>query len=266
MSRLPIVTTQPDLTRRRTRQLPVIVKRTLTHFDRQSKIWLESVLESGDLPTNYCGQGCFHCCEFPVQATLLEAQHLAAGLPESIWPVIARRVEHLQRLAGEARDLSDFDEQVRHRLGTCALLDEARKCLAYSRRPLGCRKTYSTLPGDYCARTAQEQMTPQEWHQYQHWISVNPLTGQLDHYIEPLNDFGSELSEKILEAMERELGFSVEGELTVLLWLTRSAEVMEGFWNGDRSRLQSVLDQLGLAHPFLTLIDAQPSPCSGRGE
>lgn len=189
---------------------------------------------------------------------MLEAHHLAIGIPESTWPVIARRVEHLKQLAGEARDLSDFDEQVRHRLGTCALLTEAGKCLAYDRRPLGCRKTYSALPGRYCARTAQEQMTPDEWRQYQHSLLTNPLTGQLDHYIEPLNDFGSELSENMLAAMEHELGFSLEGELTVLLWLTRQAECMTAFWNGDWPRLQLQLDQLGVSHPFLTTIEGQP--------
>lgn len=258
MSRLPIVTTQPELTKRRTRRLPVAVKRALTHFDRQSKIWLESVIENGDLPANYCAQGCFHCCEFPVQVTMLEAHYLAIGIPESTWPVITRRVEHLTQLACEAHNLDEFDEQVRRRLGTCALLTEAGKCLVYDRRPLGCRKTYSALPGRYCARTAREQMTPDEWHQYQRFISTNPLTGQLDHYIEPLNDFGSELSENMLAAMEQELGFSLEGELTVLLWLTRQAEFMVGFWNGNWPLLQSQLDQLGVAHPFLTTLQGQP--------
>lgn len=97
-------------------------------------------------PVPDCKAGCAHCCHVRVEATEPEvfriAQHLAAGLADSIDTLTARLRQHIRNAhSGAVRQPCSF------------LVDD--RCTIYSVRPAACRKAHS-LSVQHCATLAPQ--------------------------------------------------------------------------------------------------------------
>lgn len=104
-------------------------------------------------PITCRGAGCFGCCKEPVLAGKDEAAYLVAGLtPEKRTRVIPRLRRWLTQvtLSGLLRESQPHVSLWRMMQAWCPLLEDG-KCVAYERRPYGCRAHLAIGDPDACA-------------------------------------------------------------------------------------------------------------------
>lgn len=101
-----------------------------------------------------CRKGCFACCHEPMWATALEARYIVEGLSVVDLPQVTNRTEAWLAKARASGLLSvPFDSLSTHQWLphqiACPLLQDGL-CLAYERRPAGCRTYLSVAPPECC--------------------------------------------------------------------------------------------------------------------
>lgn len=101
-----------------------------------------------------CRKGCFACCHEPMWATALEARYIVEGLDLVDRMEVTCRTEAWLAQARASGLLGiPFDSLSTHqwlpRQIACPLLQDGL-CVAYPRRPAGCRTYLAVTPPEYC--------------------------------------------------------------------------------------------------------------------
>lgn len=106
-------------------------------------------------PRPACSVGCHYCCHMRVEVTAPEVFSMARGLRQYTMVDLHVRV---QKTAQQLRGISGRD----HHLAQipCPLLSEAKSCVMYARRPLGCRRAHC-IDASLCAHAHEHPDTKQ---------------------------------------------------------------------------------------------------------
>ena len=201
----------------------------------------------------YCRRGCANCCRLAVHATWPEAQVLAATLNGE---QMARLDAHVARLRQEGEDdvnLLAYLRRHRDTLSGCPFLDAGGACDVYSVRPLSCRALHSTRPGDWCGLDLAtlpaidkelylQSLDPQ-------WVDVPT------HFLSRPRLAAQQQEETLLSAMRDQYGFSIDGNLTVLVWLEREKGLSKYLAQGWTA-VESVLTPLRLSSWLVRVVEA----------
>ncbi|MBX7219319.1 MAG: YkgJ family cysteine cluster protein [Blastocatellia bacterium] len=235
--------------------LLTLVEHLRQEFESKTQRWISKNQEEGLLDAVFCRRGCVHCCTFAVQTTLLEAFPIAAQVTPEVAALLEKRVERLVELAESALDVDDFDERHRREPGLCVFLNAAGACSIYEIRPFGCRQTISTLPAQFCAPGVPVGLTDSEAETYQAFLDFSPISNGEHHFAASIMDWGSTCSDILLELMQQNWGFSIEGELTVLVFLLLDADFQTAWTHRDISGLKQWVRYKGVGHPFLFTLE-----------
>jgi Fe-S-cluster containining protein len=184
-------------------------------LDEEIERWIAAYRRQGG--RIYCREGCRHCCDLAVHATLSEALLVAEALSDG-----QRRTLHghvTSRLSGLAgiRDLKIYLRTHRQQVGYCPFLEQDGRCGIYAVRPFSCRALLSTRPGEWCGTDFSTL----------HPLEKEAFLGSLDrsvvdfpgHYVAEAKDFGLEMEAATRWDMRETFGFSLTGNLALLVHL-----------------------------------------------
>ncbi len=224
-------------------------------FDTIIRAWIHDYTDAGGQV--HCGRGCRGCCSLAVNATFPEARFLAEMLTE---PQAARVTEHVARLRGhlpECEDLKSFLRLHRRTIGFCPLLNDDNNCGVYERRPLSCRSLLATRESRWCS-TDFGELTSAEKGAFVDSLDRSVVAFPM-HYAATPQELGQEMEDRFAREMAELCGFSLYGNLTVLVHLERNHGLSEAVAQGIGATTK-LLARTGLDHPFLVTL------ASGSGQ
>lgn len=113
-------------------------------------------------PITCQGKGCCACCHEPVYCSHEEVRYLVEGLTEEQKSAVAAR---LKVVVDKAKASGIFDIEMPPVMQWLALelpcpLLENGLCIAYERRPVGCRSHMAVGPADWCIHKRLDQKYP----------------------------------------------------------------------------------------------------------
>jgi len=200
----------------------------------------------------FCRRGCRNCCNLAVRCTLGEALLVAETLPPDFDAALEDYVGRARRELGAADGLTAFLRLHRRLVGLCPFLDAEGACAVYPERPFACRSLLSTRPAEWCAVDVSE-LHPLEKQAYLSSLDPSVVNWPTHHLAAP-RDLAREFESESAWRMREAFGFSLCGDLPVLVWLERrhglSAKATEGF-----EAVADLLAQHGLDLPFLLQLE-----------
>jgi len=200
----------------------------------------------------WCGPGCGNCCTLAVNATLAEAQAIAAVLGSGQRQRVADCAARVIAKARHSPDARSFLAGYRRAVGPCPFLDDTANCTIYSARPLACRALLATRPADWCGVNLAELPA----------VERDAFLASLDrsvvayptHYAAPPREFAIARERGLLFAMLRVTGFALSGNLPLLAWLCGVPGFAAALADGPAS-LQAFLADHHADRPFLVQIE-----------
>lgn len=200
----------------------------------------------------YCEKGCGSCCSLAVNCTFFEALLLAERLEEELLQLVDRYTERLTALLSSVTTLHDYLRLHRRDSGGCPLLGSDGSCRTYEFRPLSCRALLSTRESRWCG-TDFAELTAAEKEAFvaslDRAVTAFPL-----HYLAASRNAGSELEGQALMMMISEYGFSLYGNMPVMVHLASRWKLAEKLGNGAAS-IRELLNRAGLNHPLLLVLE-----------
>lgn len=198
--------------------------------------------------TVFCSRGCRECCSLTVNCTLTEAVALAQSLNEAQAKAVKEYAVMLQDKVITVSEMMDYLRMQRREMGFCPLLDADGVCSAYALRPLSCRALLSTKDSYYCGvdfanlTSIQKQEYAQSLDQS---VTEYPL-----HYVALTSETGREMEARTLTLMQQQFGFSLYGNMPVLVYLVLEKGLADIAPMGhDAAEL--AISKAGFVHQFL---------------
>ena len=200
----------------------------------------------------HCGKGCSNCCSLVVNCSFFEAQLLSERLDETLLQRVDRYTERLKPLLGGVTSLKDYLRLHRRESGGCPLLGADGACQAYEIRPLSCRALLATRESRWCGADFAE-LTAAEKEAFVNSLDRAATAFPL-HYLAAAQDAGRELERQSLLKMAGEFGFSLYGNMPVMIHLASrwrlGATVPAG-----AAATRELLQRAGLDHPLLLQLE-----------
>jgi Fe-S-cluster containining protein len=217
-----------------------------TFMDMFTRSWIDSYQEQGG--RIYCAKGCSACCTLTVNCTLAEAVAIAGVLSEAQ----AERVsQYVARLIDKVEHLTDLKEYLRvHRrdMGGCPLLDEAGACGVYATRPFSCRALLSTRESYWCGADFSS-LSDDEKKEFIEGLDLG-VTAFPMHYVASTQEAGQDLEKGGEKRMKERFGFSLYGNMPVLVDLVRNHGLADACSSGHEAALR-IIEATGTGHPLL---------------
>ena len=184
-------------------------------FDRFVDQWLTDYGALGK--TIYCRTGCAGCCLLAVHATFPEAVVIASKLSQLQTTQLSAYISRLKQALSTLSDLKSYLKSHRQSVGPCPFLDGQNNCSIYPVRPLSCRALLSTRPAGWCTVDFSEL---DRWDKQAYESSLDPqVVAWPTHFVAATQDFGREMEDEWLEAMQRQQGWALSGNLAAMVWL-----------------------------------------------
>lgn len=218
-------------------------------FDRSISLWVEGYARRGG--KIFCSRGCRGCCSLAVNCTFPEAVRVARALTEEQARRVADRVAILQSRVPQLEDLKSFLRLHRNKLGYCPLLNEDGACGIYEARPLSCRSLLATKESRWCSADFSSLSSEEKRHfveSLDRSAAAFPM-----HYVAAMQELGRELEAMTAQKMETAFGFSLYGNLPVLIWLEREKGLSEACASGAQAVIE-LLAREEVLHPFLVTV------------
>jgi Fe-S-cluster containining protein len=171
----------------------------------------------------YCARGCSGCCNLVVNCTLTEAVKVAAVLNREQLSRVDAYVERLQGLMTGVTGLKEYLRIHRQSSGGCPLLEGDGSCGVYAVRPLSCRALLSTMDSRWCG-VDFAALTAAEKEAFMESLDREAVAFPL-HYLAASRDAGMGLEQQASRRMGELLGFSLYGNMPVLVHLITRHEL-----------------------------------------
>lgn len=200
----------------------------------------------------FCARGCSGCCNLVVNCTMTEAVTIAAGLDEVQSSRVDAYVERLQGLLAGVGDLKGYLGIHRRSSGGCPLLESDAACGIYSVRPFSCRALLSTMESRWCSADFAS-LSQAEKQAFVESLDREAVAFPM-HYLASSRDAGAGLENRLSIRMAETFGFSLYGNMPLLVHLVRRHDLARVAAEG-RSAVESLLAAVGLDNPFLLKVD-----------
>ncbi|QWV94691.1 YkgJ family cysteine cluster protein [Geomonas oryzisoli] len=195
-----------------------------------------------------CGKGCRNCCSLAVHTGFAEALAVARHLDEEQGRAVERYATTLRDLVQGIQQLPQYLRLHRDSMGFCPLLNAEGACSVYPVRPLTCRSLISTRDSVWCGADFA-RIAPEEREAFLAGLDQKVVSFP-SHYVAVLQESGKELEEAGAQQMRSLLGFSLYGNLGVLVHLCRAHDLAGAALQG-RAQAERVIAEAGFDHPLL---------------
>lgn len=197
--------------------------------------------------TIHCARGCSGCCSLVVNCTMAEAFAIARLLDEERALLVDAHVERLKGLLAGVDDLKGYLRSHRQKSGGCPLLERDGSCGIYAGRPISCRALLSTREKRWCV-TDFARLSSEEKRMFME--SLDREAAFPTHYFASTRDAGAEMENGLSMAMAAACGFSIYGNMPVLIHLARRHD-LAGALSSGRKGVEKLLQATGLDNPLL---------------
>lgn len=198
--------------------------------------------------TVFCGRGCRECCSLTVNCTLTEAVALVQSLSDAQAKAVKEYAVRLQDKVVTVSEMKDYLRMQRRDMGACPFLDADGACCVYTLRPLSCRALLSTKDSYYCGVDFAD-LTSTQKQEYAQSLDQS-VTDYPLHYVALTSETGREMEARALTIMQQQFGFSLYGNMPVLVYLVLEKGLADAAPIG-RNASEAVVSKAGFAHPFL---------------
>lgn len=200
----------------------------------------------------YCSRGCNGCCNLVVNCTLTEAVKVAATLDERQFVRVGDYVNRLKELLTGVSELKEYLRLHRRSSGGCPLLEQDGSCGVYAVRPLSCRALLSTMDSRWCGVDFSE-LTEAEKQAFVERLDRGSVAFPM-HYLASSRDAGVGMEQQAFRRMGELLGFSLYGNMPVLVHLVKHHDLAQVAIFG-RSTVADLLVSTGLDNPLLLQVE-----------
>lgn len=228
------------------------VRQQEAFLDLFAKGWIDDYVASGG--SVQCGRGCSGCCSLAVNVPFVEAVSIAGYLTDEQLSSVRRYVERLRTKMRGISDLHEYLRMHRKKMNGCPLLSGDGSCGIYRLRPLSCRALVSTRESRWCSADFAE-LSADEKRCFVEGLDRVVVAFPM-HYVAVLQESGREMENESSRRMRQKFGFSLYGNLPVLLYLVRDFSLHEACGKGYAA-VQTGLESAGLSHPLLVAADQQ---------
>ncbi len=188
-----------------------------------------------------CKRGCFSCCFAMVVTGLGEAQYMVQNIsPEQKDAAIKIGASRLSRLAKEKSN-PNFATEYFLEKNRCPFLGTSGECTAHAYRPLACRGVVTNLDPKYCEPGAVPGLGRAERKIYKG--QLGPLHGP-EHYLQRPWRSSEQSAQKLWTAEQKELGFTVVGELASFINLLSRPDFQDALTS--QRKTTQYLEKLGV--------------------
>jgi len=223
-----------------------LVKDQQAFLEMLARSWVSDYRANGG--SIFCAKGCRNCCSLAVHTGFAEALAVASYLDEDLRQGISRYAAKLRELVAGVRELPEYLRLHRREMGFCPLLDASGSCSVYPARPLTCRSLLSTKESCWCG-TDFATLAPAQRESYLASLD-RKVVSYPSHYVAVLQETAQELEEVETRTMSDLFGFSLYGNLGVLLELICRHRLAEACLAGRHSA-EAVITSAGFKHPLL---------------
>lgn len=221
-------------------------------FDVAVRDWIAGyTLKRG---TIHCGKGCRACCSLAVNCTFTEALAVSGALTDRHAAALAGHVADIRAAAFAAPDFPSF-LRARRALGGCPFLDGDGACGVYDRRPLSCRSLLSTKESRWCGADFST-LSREEKQSFVESLDQSVVAFPM-HYVKATQDLGQDFENCAAGRMAEAFGFSLYGNLPVLVFLEREHRLSEAAAGGVDA-VRDLVERAGCNHPFLVTFSPGP--------
>jgi len=200
----------------------------------------------------FCARGCSGCCTLVVNCTLTEAVTIAAALDEGQSVLVDAYVARLRELVVGAGDLKAYLRIHRHSSGGCPLLERDGACGVYAVRPFSCRALLSTRESRWCSADFAS-LSPAEKQAFVESLDREAVAFPM-HYLAASRDAASGLENRLSVRLAETFGFSVYGNMPVLVHLAKRHDLARVVSTG-RDAVEELLARVGLDNPLLLQLE-----------
>lgn len=226
-----------------------VVKQQQVFLEMFVRSWVDDYRSSGG--AIFCGKGCRNCCSLAVHTGFAEALAVARHLDETQGRAVESYAVKLKDLLHGVSELPEYLRLHRQTMGFCPLLTDAGACGVYPVRPLSCRSLISTRESVWCGADFS-QVSQAERDAFVAALD-RKVVAFPSHYVAVLQESGKELEEAGAKSMREGMGFSLYGNLGVLVHLCRSQGLAEACLEG-KSSAACCIAGAGFDHPLLLTI------------
>ncbi|MBJ6799909.1 YkgJ family cysteine cluster protein [Geomonas propionica] len=231
------------------RQLLDQAKQQQMFLEMFVRSWVDDYRSGGG--TVFCGKGCRNCCSLAVHTGFAEALAVAGQLDEEKGSAVAAYAVKLRELARGIDGLTRYLRLHRDEMGSCPLLNGEGACSVYPVRPLTCRSLISTRESAWCGADLTKIGT-EEREAFLAGLDRKVVSFP-SHYVAVLQESGKELEEAGAQQMRTMLGFSLYGNLGVLVHLCRAHDLAGAALRG-RGDAERVIAEAGFDNPLLVTV------------
>lgn len=177
----------------------------------------------------HCSKGCSSCCTLAVNCTFAEALLISESLNETQSLSVEHYVNLLREKVPLAADLKGYLRMHRKEMGGCPFLEDGA-CGVYRVRPVSCRALLSTMESSWCGADFSELSTAEKqlfMESLDRTVTAFPM-----HYIAATKEVGTEMERLSTARMSGLLGFSISGNMPVLVHLIKQHGIKDALAAG----------------------------------
>lgn len=214
-------------------------------FDVAVRDWIAGyALKQGAI---HCGKGCHACCSLTVNCTFTEALAVSTTLADRHAAALARHAAEIRAAAFAAADFPSF-LRARRALGDCPFLDGDGACGVYGQRPFSCRSLLATKESRWCGADFST-LSREEKQGFMESLDQSVVAFPM-HYVKATQDLGEDFESCAANRMAETFGFSLYGNLPILVILEREHRLSEAAPRGADA-VRDLVERAGYGHPFL---------------
>lgn len=225
------------------------VKQQQMFLEMFARSWAEDYRADGG--AIFCGKGCRNCCSLAVHTGFAEAVAVSRQLSEEQGRAVEAYATKLRDLMQGVSELPQYLRLHRQQMGFCPLLNDAGECGVYAARPLTCRSLISTKESAWCGADFAK-VDPAERDAFVAGLD-RKVVAFPSHYVAVLQESGKELEDAAAKQMRALLGFTLYGNLGVLVHLCRSHGLDTACTTGKADAAR-VIAESGFDHRLLLTI------------
>jgi Fe-S-cluster containining protein len=215
-------------------------------FDQSVDAWISRYSATGG--KIFCAQGCHGCCSLVVNCQFAEAAQIASLITKDQATRIALHVSRLLEMLNSVTDLPSYLRLHRSHMGPCPLLDESGCCSIYPQRPFACRSLLATKDNTWCS-TDFTKLSRDEKRAFIESIDRSIAAFPM-HYVAATQELGREMESLCALKMQENFGFSIYGNLVLLVHLEHHLGLSSEL-RGGMAHTVKFLEERGFLAPFV---------------
>jgi Fe-S-cluster containining protein len=224
------------------------VRRLWLDSEATTAAWIKGYTLLGG--TVFCADNCCNCCSLAVNCTWPETLCIADVITSDCLQRLKNHVEKLRSILRTATDFKSYLKMHRQEVGSCPFLERG-SCSIYEARPYSCRALLATKESSWCGADFSG-MTSEEKQAFVNSLDMKVVSFPM-HYVAATQEFGRDLETRISKTMAQHFGFSLYGNLPLMVLLNCEYDFGNTVRKGHEATV-ALLEQEGLHHPYLVTL------------